>query len=130
MKAILLVPVIFMTTLLHGQDKPKVMPTINAKEQSLICKLTSKELQERKQTVLADLKKKVLSKKELEDGFQYSFTGTDEMLDQLALFIKTERQCCDFFDYQILVNGDGAQIELKITGPSGAKDFIKDELGL
>lgn len=112
----------------HAQNNSKVMATSN--EQDLTCKLTSKELQERKQTVLAELRTKILLKTELENGFQYSFDGTDKMIDQLSLFIKTERQCCDFFDYHLVVAGNGKRIEMKITGPEGVKDFIKSELGL
>lgn len=129
MKIILFFLFILSTLGVHGQSKSKVM-TPGSNEKNLACKLTSKELLERKETVLTELRKKILLKVELENGFQYSFEGTDEMVDQLTLFVKTERQCCDFFDYQIQVKGNASKTDLKITGPSGVKDFIRDELGL
>ena len=111
---------------LHAQNK--VRATYDTKK--LSCKLTNRKLQQRKQTVLADLKAKVTQKRELENGFGYTFAGTDEMLDLLTLFIKTERQCCDFFDYHFLITGSSEQIEMSITGPAGVRDFIREELGL
>ena len=51
-----------------------------------------------------------------------------EMLDVLNDFIKTERMCCDFFTFQITVDGEYAWLEL--SGPVGTKQFIQDELEL
>lgn len=94
----------------------------------MTCKLTSPELRERKATVLANLKKQVIERKELPNGFSYKFTGTDGMVDELATFIKTERQCCDFFEFGLSIKGDASAVWLTITGEKGVKDFIKTEL--
>ncbi|WP_119080903.1 Zn-dependent oxidoreductase [Chitinophaga alhagiae] len=96
----------------------------------LSCKLTSPALRERKATVLASLKKKILSRQELDSGYRYNFQGHDEVLDELVSFIKSERQCCDFFEFRLAVAGDGSEASLEITGPDGAKAFIETELGL
>src|SRR5262245_33491672 len=69
-------------------------------ERELSCKLTSPELQRRKATVLASMKKQVLERKELENGFSFKFPGNDRMVDELTEFVKSERQCCDFFFFQ------------------------------
>jgi hypothetical protein len=123
-----------LTTILstNALGQPKAMETISLKQRAaLTCKLTSKELQERRRTVLADLKRQMIKKNELENGFEYIFAGTDQIIDQLTTFIKTERQCCDFFDYDINISGDvKGQARLKISGPAGVKDFIEEELGL
>ena len=96
----------------------------------LSCKLTTSELQKRKETVVASLKDQILEKKELEDGFAFKFSGTDEVLDKLTEFIKTERACCDFFIFGLSVSGDKSEVWLELTGVEGAKDFITAELGL
>ena len=96
----------------------------------LACNLTTPELNRRKAEVLDNLKKRILAKKELLNGFSYQFNGTDDMLDELSSFIKTERQCCSFFDFGLQISGDGSYCWLTITGPEGAKEFIKTELGL
>lgn len=95
----------------------------------LSCKLTTPELQKRKETVIASLKQKILDKKELKDGFAFKFLGTDEVLDELTEFIKTERMCCDFFTFRLLISGDKSETWLELTGVDGAKYFITAELG-
>ena len=96
----------------------------------LTCKLTTPELRERKATVIAHLKKQILLTKELKNGFAYRFPGSDSVVDELATFVKTERVCCDFFKFDLSITGDKSEAWLKITGPKGAKDFIKTELEL
>lgn len=95
----------------------------------LSCKLTTPEIQERKQTVIKELKSQVKEKKELHNGYSYKFNGDDATLDLLTSFIKTERLCCDFFNFTLAVNNEGF-IWLDITGPDGAKEFIVTELEL
>lgn len=109
----------------NGQTKNTAMETAT---KPVTCKLTSPELQKRKATVVADLKALVLERKELENGFSYKFDGADEILDKLNDFIKTERMCCDFFTFQITVEDQTAL--LNITGPNGAKEFLKGEVDL
>ncbi len=97
---------------------------------ALVCKLTTKEFQLRKETVLENLRKQVMEKKELPNGFSYRFDNTDKMLYELTEFIKTERQCCDFFDFGLSIVSDENAIWLSLTGPKNAKNFIKAELNL
>lgn len=98
--------------------------------ENLACKLTTPELAFRKKTVLAALKSEVLEARETEHGFEYKFHGTDSMIDHLSEFIKTERQCCDFFTFTLTVQKETSHLWLALEGPQGAKDFIKTELGL
>jgi hypothetical protein len=97
---------------------------------ALSCRLTTPELQKRKETVIASLKKQVLEKKELPDGYAFKFEGSDQLLDELTEFIKSERACCSFFTFGIIVNGDGKATWLNLTGPNGTKEMITSELGL
>ena len=92
------------------------------------CKLTGPELQKRKATIIAELKTLVRERTELSNGFSYKFEGKDEVLDKLNEFIKTERLCCDFFTFQ--VNVDGTTALLTLTGPNGAKEFLREEIDL
>jgi hypothetical protein len=94
----------------------------------LTCKLTTPEIRQRKETVIKSLKRQVLAKKELKNGYSYKFVGTDKMLDELTAFIKTERECCDFFIFNLFISSDKSEAVLEITGPKGAKDFIETEL--
>lgn len=94
------------------------------------CKLTSPELQKRKETVIAGLKQQILDKRELPNGYAFKFTGADKVLDELTEFIKTERECCDFFTFAMSVSGDKSEAWLELTGADGVKEFIISELGL
>jgi hypothetical protein len=96
----------------------------------LVCKLTTTEMQNRRATVLASLKKQTLERKELPNGYAYRFNGSDTMFDQLTEFIKTERACCDFFTFNLSVAGDKNEIWMQITGPQKAKEFIQTEMEL
>jgi hypothetical protein len=116
---------IFVGLAAYGQNKSTAMETA---AKPVTCKLTTKELQERKATVIAELKGLVVSRKELADGYSFEFNGTDELLDKLNTFIKTERMCCDFFTFQLIVEGEKAI--LNITGGEGAKEFLKEEVDL
>src|SRR5690349_8269160 len=107
----------------RSQSKSTNMKTITTEEAKPTCKLTTKELQERKKTIVANLKNLMLGKVETNNGFKYKFDGSDKMLDLLNDFIKTERMCCDFFTFQITVEENIAWLEL--SGPTGTKDFIK-----
>jgi len=96
----------------------------------IVCKLTRPDMQKRKATVIASLKRNILETKELDNGFAFKFKGSDTMVDKLTSFVKTERLCCAFFDFDLSVKGDGSLAWLAIAGPKGTKNFITAELGL
>jgi hypothetical protein len=104
--------------------------SVKGRTKELTCKLTTPELRERKATIIANLKKQILLTKELQNGFAYRFPGSDSIVDELATFAITERACCDFFRFTLSISGNKSETWLKITGPKGAKDFIKTELEL
>lgn len=100
------------------------------KDTSVVCKLSSNELRIRKETVLASLKKQVLDKKELTNGFAFKFPATDQVMDELTSFVKSERVCCSFFNFEISTTAGGKETWLKLTGPNGTKEMIAAELDL
>ena len=96
----------------------------------LKCKMTTEELQKRRETVLASLKKKVVKKYEIENGYSFQLPGDNATLRELEEFIKTEKECCDFLKIDYAVRGDQNMSMLYIEGPEGVKDFINAELGM
>jgi len=100
------------------------------KSKIVACKLTSLELQKRKAEVIAVLKSSILKRKELSNGYQYTFKGYDTILDQIINFIKGERQCCNFLSFNLSIEDAETNIQLTITGPKGAKEFINTEIEL
>ncbi len=123
----LLSSLLFLTTFdLKAQEK--ITKKFTMEEIKLSCKLTTPELQQRKKTVIAELKTLVLEKTEIDSGYKYKFNGSDKMLDLLNSFIKTERLCCDFFVFRLTASSDNHFAYLELTGPDGIKDFIKEEI--
>ena len=96
----------------------------------IACKLTSPELQKRKEVVLKSLREQMIDKHALPNGYSFKFSKEDSMLDELIEFIKTERQCCSFFTFNLIVNGDQNFSWMEITGGHGLKEFIDLELEL
>ncbi|MBX2915760.1 MAG: hypothetical protein KF856_10880 [Cyclobacteriaceae bacterium] len=107
-----------------SQDNPKIMS-----KESVTCKLTTHELQERKKTVIADVKKLVVQRVEVTNGVRYSFYDSDNTIDLLTNFIKTERLCCSFFEFNLVVGQFEGLVTLELSGPEGTKDFIESEIG-
>ncbi|HEV8506769.1 MAG TPA: hypothetical protein VGQ53_15265 [Chitinophagaceae bacterium] len=105
-------------------------PNAKNRTKELTCKLTTPEVRERKATVIASLKRQILLTKELKNGFAYRFAGSDLIVEELATFVVTERACCDFFNFTLSISGNKTEAWLEITGPKGAKDFIRTELEL
>jgi hypothetical protein len=100
------------------------------KNDTLSCRLTFPELMERKATVIGSLKQLLLERQAIHNGFRYRFYGSDELLDLLITFIKTERLCSGFFKFKIMVSGGESPVWLELSGPEGVKEFILNEIGL
>lgn len=125
---VLLLGFLISATVIYAQmDENK--SSMSKKALTPTCKLTTPELQERKKTVIAELKALVLERKETKTGVQYKFDGSDKMIDLLTSFIKTERLCCDFFSFDLSVESEEKFIWLELSGPEGTKDFIETEIG-
>lgn len=110
-------------------ENQKTITVMKADKKAFACKLSSPELQKRKNTVIAQLKSIIVGKVELSNGFSYKFKNTDTTIDLVANFIKTERECCDFFNFNMFVSRD-QYILMDISGAEGIKTFIHDEIGL
>lgn len=96
----------------------------------ITCRLTTPELRKRKETVIAEIRKQILERKELPNGYAFKFPGNDQTLDKLTEFIKTERECCDFFTFNLSISGDKKEAWLQLTGAAKAKESIISELEL
>lgn len=93
------------------------------------CKLTSEALQKRKRTLIAALAEKIRERRAVEHGFAFRFTAEDSLIDTLAAFIKSERACCSFLQFNLQVSGTET-LWLTLTGPEGTREFMQQELGL
>jgi hypothetical protein len=109
-----------------SQDNSKIM---SKEKVSVTCKLTAPELQERKKNIIAEVKRLIVQQVDVTNGVRFSFHDSDSIIDLLANFIKAERQCCSFFEFNLVVGQSEGLVTLELTGPEGTKDFIKSEIG-
>lgn len=98
------------------------------KTAALVCNLTDEEFRKHKETVVASLRKQVLEKKELDNGYAFKFKGDAKTLKEVNAFVDAERQCCGFFTFDLSISDDQSEAWLSMTGPAGVKDFIATEI--
>ena len=70
----------------------------------------------------------VREKQELADGYALRLPPGQWL--PAAKWAALEGKCCPFFAFELASSTNGGPLWLRITGPPGAKVFMKDELGL
>jgi hypothetical protein len=68
-------------------------------------------------------------KRELDNGYAYRLAAQKISISEIAQWITFERRCCPFFNLQIEAEPSDGPLWLRITGPTGVKEFIKSETG-
>jgi hypothetical protein len=67
-----------------------------------------------------------LDTRDIKDGVTFSFASSE--LDDVVQFLKYERLCCPFLTFALGLSPNQGRIELTLSGPPGAAEFIKAEL--
>ena len=99
-------------------------------ELPVVCSLSTPELREREQTVLAKIRTRVQEVRDLDNGYALRFDPESATLSDLATLIDLERQCCPFLRFELQVLPASGPIWLKLTGPEGTRDFLRTILNL
>ena len=94
----------------------------------IACQLTDAEMAARRQLVADNLLPKIQARDELADGYAFSFPATDEIAQELLTFVLLERQCCPFFQIELVFTAGKGATWLHLRGGEGAKRFIETEL--
>lgn len=94
----------------------------------IVCQLTEEAVAARRQTIQGDLWDKVEAKQALADGYAFRFPNTDEIARLLLDFILIERQCCAFFQIELVFLPGNGSIWLHLRGGEDVKQFIEAEL--
>jgi hypothetical protein len=93
---------------------------------NLMCTLSSKELQARREGIIKELRASVQESRELEAGWSFRYSETQ--LDTLVEFIRLERKCCTFLEFALRFEAGNGPVWLSVTGPPEAKVIISAEL--
>lgn len=88
------------------------------------CSLTPGEQDERRSTVLAQLRRAMEHTEERPEGFAYRFGGGEGVVEQVAAVIALERQCCPFLRFVLTAEPGRGPVWLEVTGPEGTREFL------
>ena len=92
------------------------------------CCLTSAELRERAATLFAQFRSAVIGIEELQDGYAFRVPGDGKWISMIAEMIVAERECCLFLTFELVAQPNMGTVIVSVTGPAGAKDFLKTVL--
>jgi hypothetical protein len=101
------------------------METVKATTNTVVCTLTDSEKRTRREELRAGVLALITTVRETEEGFALGFTPGS--LDTLREFVAFESRCCSFMTYTI-DDHDNSLTWLRLSGPEGAKDFIRNWL--
>jgi hypothetical protein len=91
----------------------------------IACRLSDAELRKRETTLLAQFKSAVLSRVELPDGYAFRILGDKKAMELVCELILAERECCPFLTFELTAQPNRGPVNLRATGPDGAKEFLK-----
>jgi uncharacterized Fe-S cluster-containing protein len=102
------------------------------KESPFACVMTDLTPEQRSRTfaILDELKAKRKEVKELPDGYAFRYTMDVDTFRNAAEFISYEYRCCPFFDFDLILEREGGDMWLQLTGRKGVKAFIREEFSV
>lgn len=99
-----------------------------SEEIPIACCLSSEELRHREATLVVEFKSITGDVEELHDGYAFRMPGDSKSLAITAGLISAERECCPFLRFELLAEPKLGPLVLRVTGPSGSKEFLKSLL--
>ena len=96
-----------------------------SEEIPIACCLTDAEFREREAVLLARFKAATSTIGELPDGFAFTAPGEKSWIALLAELMVAERECCPFLRFELAAEPNMGGVTLSVTGPPGAKAFLK-----
>ncbi|MEM9444438.1 MAG: hypothetical protein AAGA18_03720 [Verrucomicrobiota bacterium] len=101
--------------------------TVMGKVQSPTCSLDEEALEERKNTILKQIKDKTDQVERMKEGYRLRFPRSEENIKLTTSIILLESQCCPFLNFHITALAGSDDIQFTITAPPDAQHLI-DEL--
>lgn len=68
--------------------------------------------------------------KTLTEGYELHFAESKGLFPAAARWLSLEQQCCSFFEFSLSVGAGNGPMTLRISGPSGTKAFIDNDMPL
>ena len=97
-------------------------------EQSLVCRLSKAEKEERRPDVEALFRNWLRDYGETETGYRFEFESGEQVLGGLFQFVEAEHSCCPFFRFDITVEPEDGPVSMEIGGSDRVKSYIADQM--
>jgi hypothetical protein len=102
---------------------------VTANHPAIACSLTDAALRERRAEVRSALRNATVEEtSELPDGYLLRFALEPGLIERIAKFVALESDCCPFLRFAIEVGDNHGPVSLRLTGPAGAKEFLRGML--
>ena len=86
------------------------------------------EVKQRQHVLWRTVERRALAIDELETGYAIRFAWEDSLFLNLAELITYERHCCPFLEFALELKPDAEEVNMRLTGGNGVKEFLKMEL--
>ena len=95
-------------------------------ETPIACTLPEPDQRTRRDELATEVFSGVEETRELADGYAFRYPGSAAWATDLLEFITFERACCPFFTFELVFEPDQGPIWLRVRGPEGVKQFIRE----
>jgi hypothetical protein len=68
--------------------------------------------------------------RELPNGFALRFEDDGSLFGRMAEWVRLESLCCPFLDFELRAEERSGPIWLRLTGPEGAKEFLRNPFSI
>jgi hypothetical protein len=99
-----------------------------ADEIPIVCYLSDEEMRNREASLLAQFKSALVTTEEVSDGYLFRIPSDKKSIALAAELIVAERECCPFLRFELAAEPGMGPVTLRMTGPSGTKEFMKSFL--
>jgi hypothetical protein len=93
------------------------------------CTLTAAEAAAMRDDLLPALLTRATARERIEGGFRWRFAPEADLLTKVAAVIETERRCCRFLRFALVVEPGDGPVWLALTGPEGTEEFLSGFTG-
>jgi hypothetical protein len=104
--------------------------TVHSDEKScrMDCQLSPAGRAERHKLFVTSLRPRIRTVRELPNGYALGFPSDDSIIMDLAAWIRDERKCCSFLDYQLRVERNSPLVWFEASGTPNAKKKLAEML--
>lgn len=97
---------------------------------AIVCVPGALSAEERRRSALLreHLAETRLSTTETSDGYVFAQRPDPAVFLNAAEWVSLERRCCPFFSFELRWAAGEGTIQLRVSGPEGVKDFLRQEL--